>query len=305
MKTCTKIVLLLLIPAFSFAQKSQLDSLHTSFRSARTDSARFSSLSDLTRYYMESKLDSSFYYNTQALALAIKNNKAMEEAQTLDARGYLLMNLYRYPESLQAFQRALKLAEDSENENKNATWNTDFSGLKNPVRHTFRVMILVSIHHDFGHLLGSVGNIDQQIEQYRLTRQLATEVNDKGALGFVNMNLGAVYLKLNRLDSALLLEHNAERIMQQLAYKSYIGGIYNIIGEIYLKKGNTALALQTFHKAITVSTEQKNASEAVVGYSDLTNYYFSKKQTDSSLYYAKKRARNIKIHGRKAPGRGL
>jgi tetratricopeptide (TPR) repeat protein len=285
---------------FSIAQKSKLDSLHTALKSAHTDSARFVHLNDLVGYYIENKWDSSLYYNSRALAIAVKSNKAMDKAITLDTRSYILMHLESYPESLQSLQQALKLAEDPGNENK--TWNADFNGLKNRTRHNFRLDVLANIHHDFGHLLGRTENTDQKIDQYKLTRQLATEVDDKALLGLVNMNLGSVYSTLNRLDSALLLEQNAELIMTQIGYKSYIGTVYESMGEIYLKKRNAVMALQYFHKGVKAGVEQKNTSSAARIYSDLTNYYFLKKQNDSSLYYAQKEFETLKSMGSKDKG---
>jgi len=302
MKTFTKLLFLLLLPVFTFAQKSRLDSLHAALRSAQADSGRFTSLSYLVNYYVESNWDSSLYYNDRAISIAVKNNKPLDVAGALDSKGYILMDLNRYPESLQAFQRALKLAEDPENENKNATWNTDFSGVKDHSLHNYRLGTLASIHHDLGHLLGAVKDTSQQIAQYSLTRQLATEADVRSLLGLVSMNLGYVYLKLNRLDSALLLERYAERIMDQTGFKNYIGEVYESVADIYLKKRNAPMALQYFHKAIKTNEQQKNVTGVVEGYSDLTNYYLSIKQKDSSLYYAQKEMETLRLMGSKELG---
>jgi len=296
-KTCLVIVMFALIPALSMAQKSLIDSLHAALKSANTDSARFTRLTDLYSYYVESNRDSALYYNSEAFFITTKNNKAMEQALVLDDKGYILMHLDKYPESLQAFQQALKLAEDPDNENK--AWKINYRNLKNFTPHANRVAILASIHHDMGHLMGNTNNIDQQIAQYRLTRQLAAQADESQLLGLVNMNLGRVYTGLNHLDSALAMEQGAERIFNQTGFKTYIGDVYEFIGDIYLKKGNSGIAVQYFYKAINADIAYKDASGTVASYFDLANYYFDKKKTDSSLYYSKRALETLKSMGSK------
>src|SRR6202007_1825326 len=116
-KAFLKITLLMLIPALGIAQQTRIDSLKKALKTARTDSARFLILHYLEYDYIEINRDSSIHYIEKALSIAIKNNKALEEATTLDHKGYVLMGLGKYPESLGCFQQALKLAEDPENEN--------------------------------------------------------------------------------------------------------------------------------------------------------------------------------------------
>jgi two-component system NtrC family sensor kinase len=299
MKTRIKILsLLLLLPALGMAQQSHIDSLRVRLKTARADSTRFAILIDLGWSYSETNRDTALYLHDQAFKLAKKNERPLAEASALDGKGYVLMYLGKFPESLQCFQQSLKLADDPQSENK--SWHAHALGLGKFTPHKNRLDNLAYIHHNLGHLMGSTNNIDQQIAEYRVTRQLAMEVEDNNLLSLVNMNLGAVYDGLNRLDSALVLEHNAERIMKQTGYKTYLGGVYGITGTIYLKKGNAIRALQYFHKTINTGAEQKNISEVSYGYRDLTNYYLSQKQKDSSLHYAKKTLETLKFMGSKA-----
>ena len=281
-KTCVKILLLLLIPALGIAQQSHLDSLKKALHAARTDSIRFLRLSDLGDYYAEINRDTSLNYSDQALSIARNNGQLLDEASTLDGKGYILMHLGKFPEALECFQQALKLAEDPANDSK--TWLHD----KKHTPHQIRIGVLANIHHDMGHLMGATNNIEQQIEQYRETKKLATEADSQELLGLVNMNLGHVYSGLNRLDSALIMEQNAERIFKQTGYKKYLGAVYQDMGEIYLKKGSRQLGLQNYYKALITSTEQKNLADVYYIYSGLTSYYLTEKQKDSSLFYARK-----------------
>jgi len=121
-------------------------------------------------------------------------------------------------------------------------------------------------------------------------------------LSMVNMNLGAVYDRLNRLDSALVLEHNAERIMTQVGFKTYLGNVYNLLGGIYKKNGDAVMTLKYFHKALNTGIEQKNFAGVDYAYGNLTGYYLTKNQKDSSLYYAKKTLEVLHYMGSKNLG---
>src|SRR5665213_682940 len=117
MRKYIKILFLLLIPMLGMAQQSTVDSLHKALKHARTDSARYLGLADLDDYYVESNRDSALYYNGLALAITKKNGRSLDEAWSLDRKGYILMHLGKYPESMECFQQALKLAEYPKNEN--------------------------------------------------------------------------------------------------------------------------------------------------------------------------------------------
>jgi signal transduction histidine kinase len=293
-RTCIKI-LLLLIPAFGMAQQSQVDSLKKALKTAHTDSARFSILGKLGSDYNEINRDSSIYYSDKALSIAQKNNKAIDEAAVFMDKSYVLMHLGKYPESFSCVQQAIKLAEDPENENK--TWNINYFRLKNFTPHNNRLDILANIHHTFGHLMGATQNIDQQIAQYKEAGRLGEEVGEAQLPGLVNMNIGYVYNGLNRLDSALILERNAEQIFKQSGRKKYLSNVYGNMGDIYLKKNNKTLAIQYFHKGINTGVEQKNYASVEHCYNSITDYYLSEQQKDSSLFYAKKTLQTLKSMG--------
>ena len=292
-----KILFLLLVPMLGNGQEKVTDSLRKALNIARTDSAKFSITTALSTNNMERDWDSALYYSEKALQLAQKNNKQLEIARTLDSKGYVLMHLGRLSESLQCFLPAFKIAEDITNEEK--TWE------RNPTLkpRQIRLDILASIHHDFGHLMRSSGKPDQAIFQYNKTKGIAEELKDTVLLGFVNMNLGNIYLQLNKLDSALLMEEKAATIFKQSGSKKYLAAVYNIIGNIYLKQKNKILAVENFYKGVQSATDQNNLSELSSSYSLLTRFYLdTDRNKDSALYYAKKNLAVLQSMSSKALG---
>ncbi|MDP9080407.1 MAG: ATP-binding protein [Bacteroidota bacterium] len=280
MKRYVKILLLLLTPLRTLAQQSKPDSLKQALQIAKTDSARFIALSALSDYYSEDKRELSFNYAEQCQALARKNGKALDEALALDGKGYESMHLNKFPESFKYLQQGLAIASDAKNEGK--TWLAD----KKTTPYNYRINLVADIRHSIGHLMGATKNIDQQISEYRAVKKLATATGYSRLLGLVNMNLGDAYYRLNRLDSALIFEKEAAQLLKKTGNEAYLGWSYHIIGEIYLKKGEKATALQFFYKSIKLSIASNAGQSTSAAYIDLALYYISEKQPDSSLFYS-------------------
>ena len=301
MKLLIKTFLLLLLPLFLTAQTDKVnflrstgyfiaaqeentDSLREVLKNAKTDSARYLINSILGGYYTEVNPDSALYYKEESLLLARKNNKKLDEAAAQNNKGYSLMQLGRFPESYQCFQEALKLAGTPDNEAE-TWWPGD---QLNSIRFA-RLYFLSNIHNDFSHLLRTTGKIDEAIFHLMETKKIALEINNETMLGLVDKNLGKSFILINKLDSALILEENAVRIMSNTDGRKYISDAYHIMGQIYLKQNNTKKAIQNFHAGIQSALEQKNFTYLTANYASLTQLYLeNEKNKDSSLHYARK-----------------
>ena len=285
-KSILKITLLLLLPFFTKAQPqlNKADSLKNALSVATTDSVRFDLMYQLGSYYSEDKRDSAVFYLDKAFELATKYKNTLDAAIILDSKGYVLMHMGKLPQSLQCFLEAVKIAENPDNENKSFV-----KASKGEAKKT-RLSILANIHHDWGHLMGNI-NKDEQIFHYKQTEKIAREIKDTNMLGFVNMNMGNVYIKLGKYDTAMVMEQTAEKIFLQTNEKRYLGWVYILIGEIIITQNKSKQqAIPYFHKAVTISLSQNNLSTASSGYTALCNYYLQERNKDSSLHYAKKYA---------------
>ncbi len=287
MRKYIKILFLLLIPMLGMAQQQYPDSLKWVLKTAHADSTRYSALNGIGEYYVELNADSALSYLNQALAVAQKNGREINEAATLSRVAYVLVYKGKYPESLACFQKALKFAQDTAI--AKTIWNPNMPWIQYSTPQKNRLTILAAIHLLYSILMRATKDIDQEISQLKISRVLAEKAGDENFTGIANMNLGRVYFTLDRLDSALVLEKNAEEISKKTHYRKYLGSVYALIGMIYLKKGNNSLALQYIHKGLRTSIEQKTFSLADNNYKLLTTYYLSEKQKDSSLYYSRKR----------------
>ena len=118
-----KIVLILLLPAFTEAQQRQkeLDSLRLALHNAANDTIEMNVSGSFGRFYSEANRDSALFYFEKSARLAQKMNLRLDEAGMLRWIGYILIQLRRYPQSLEFHLQALRILEDQKNE-KN-TWH--------------------------------------------------------------------------------------------------------------------------------------------------------------------------------------
>jgi len=288
--SCITTLLLLFLNVSGFSQQSYPDSLKQALYSSLSDSARFIIATTLLIYYQEENRDSAMHYADFARSIAKKNNRTLDEANALDNKGYILMHQKNFPESFQNLQQALSIAENPENEGK--TWNFSGHSLKTKTR----LFILANIHHDLGHLIGRTGDINKQIVHYKKAWRLAEEAGDVNLLGYgnfsllglVSMNLGSVFMNLNKLDSALTMTEKAVLIFDTSNFMQYQAIAKFNLGEIYYRKGEKLLAYQNYSDAAKIGIEQNNLFAASLGYIALAGYFLDEKLADSSLYYAYK-----------------
>ena len=165
MKLFIKISLLLLLPAFSIAQKNtyweewnkeQLDSLRLIWQNTTNDTLRMAAARSLGWQYAESNYDSGLYFLKQQEAIARKLNLKLWEGDALDNVGYELSQLKNYPASLQAFLEGIKILEDKDTE-KNIWRISMFSKAGDP--RVARLHSLGWIHNDAAQLYRGTGNL--------------------------------------------------------------------------------------------------------------------------------------------------
>ena len=277
-----KIFLFLLIPVWTNAQQNLSDSLKNILASAPNDLSRYKACQSIYNYYEERNRDSALYYAEQQLLLSRRYNEKLAEANALIEKGYQLIGFGRYANAHQNLLEAFAITENPKNENQKS-WpltSIPFSGSN-------RLLMLSYAHHIFAILMWQTDNKEREIFHFKEARRIGREINYSIRLGLANMNLGRSYFSIDKLDSALIFEGEAEEEVKKSGFKKYLGQVYQITGEIYSKKGNKDLARQYFYRAIQTSIEQNNRNSLSGNYFSLTKFYLAKLQKDSALKYAK------------------
>ena len=292
MRICLKIFLFLLLPVLSKGQENLPDSLRKKFFSSSDDSVRYEIAIHLYDHYEELNRDSAFFYGDQSVMISRSNNKKLNEAYSLSRKAYQEVNMGRFAEALHSLLDAFAISEKTENEKY--FWAVD------PLRHESqkRLYALSCTHHIFGILMRETQNMEQQLLHFREAKRIAVEINSAARSLLGSLNLGRIYLETNKLDSALLYQNQAEEIARRSGREKYLSGILLYKAVIYMSKGDTSRALNHFYEGIKSGTAQNNLDGLVRGYRDLTRYYISKYNKDSSLYYANKQLDISKKLGR-------
>jgi two-component system NtrC family sensor kinase len=102
------------------------------------------------------------------------------------------------------------------------------------------------------------------------------------------MNMGAIFLALNQLDSSLFYSNIAyERCEEIKLYRNW-SYILSNLASAYSKMGNANMAMSYYHKALTSAKESLSARYMNQVYTSLAEHYQRTNQEDSTLYYAKK-----------------
>jgi len=294
MKVFIKIIFLLFLPAFSIAQqnlfweewnKKQADSLQLIFYNSANDTIRMSVARSLGFYYQELNTDSALYFHQKQAALAGQLKAKLWEADGLENMGYILSIQKKYPQSLKAFFAAIKIAEDKETE-KNIWQVFRFSKAGNP---TFaRLVVLAFSRLDLGRLYGYTGNVKEELSNSFEALKIAERVGDPANLANINENIGLIFIRLNRPDSALTFEKKALVYAKTSGLKKFDGQLLNLFGQIYLKKAKYPLAKQYFTDAIQESQQPNNSASLALAYLGIGEALSFMGDLDSSLWYAKR-----------------
>ncbi|WP_158638302.1 ATP-binding protein [Panacibacter ginsenosidivorans] len=284
-------IALILLPVFVNAQHLP-DSLRSAYLTATSDSAQYNTGKYLYDYYEESNKDSALYYAQQCLTLARRNDEILAEAYYMDNTAYQLIGLGKYAEALQYVLDVFKIVEDPKKE-RQASWIL----FSRPFNGSNRLLLLAYTHHMFAILMRETQNTGQEIFHYQEARRIAIEIGYPVRQMLASMNLGRSYTTVNKLDSALIYETEAEQMTLKSEYKKYLGQVYYSLGNIYFEKNNLALALEYYHKGIAISKEENNMSGLTNNYFFIAKYFLANGEKDSALFYSMQSLQTIKQLG--------
>ena len=292
MKLFIKISLLLLLPFFVQAQRhKQLDSLRRTLGNAANDTIRMDVYDQLAYYFYEVSPDSSLLYAEKELQIATQLNLKIYEANALTHKGYDFTNLINYPKALESFLEAQKIAEDPTCEK--TVWH--FSNSQTP--REVSISILNTNQYLLALLYATVGNSEKKISSFLNAKTYAESIGDTAAIGFIFHQLGWDMLGLGKLDSALLFAQKALFYFSKSSItfrdsryigRTYVGGVYNTIGEIYRRQGNFDSSLFAIRKGEQINREKNNLSNLGASYAFLSNLFLDTKKADTSITYARK-----------------
>jgi signal transduction histidine kinase/predicted negative regulator of RcsB-dependent stress response len=270
------------LPFSGIAQQSMPDSLRGIYYSSKEDSIIYKAGIHMYDYYEEVNRDSAFFYADQCVRISRKNNKKINEAHVLTRRAYQELNLGRYAESLQSLLASFEISQAKGNDN--AYWDVGTLSVENEKK----LYALNCAHHIYGILMRETWNNDQAVIHFKEAKKIAVRINSNARSLLASLNLGRIYLEKGNYDSALYHENDARSIIDSSGWEKYLSTILYYSGRAYMGKGDTIQALRAFYQSIESAIKQNNTDALTRGYHNLANYHITRKQKDSSVYYAVK-----------------
>ena len=283
------ILLCVLIHYESFSQQMLPDSLAIAFEKARNDSVKFKVSRIIYTFYEETNRDSALHYARLRYDIAKKYNRRIEEAYLQGQMAYQQIYLGRFSEALANLTEAIHIATDSKEE---STW--ELTPFNTPGKN--REITLSMLNHMYGHLKLQTGSTES-LHYFKEGRRIGMEIGNDFRVTVGDMVLATNYIMLDQPDSALVFALEGEKYGIRGGITKYLAYIWSVMGDIYRQKGNDTLAVSYYRKSLQYSIQEGNSTVLAATYERLINYYQSKSNADSVLYYATKNLPVIKSLG--------
>ena len=144
--------------------------------------------------------------------------------------------------------------------------------------------------NQMGHVYKDRENWKEALKLYSSAVYYSKEGNNKKVICWTSMNLGAVYLKINKLDSALIYLQSAYETQDNDANLAYI---LLSLGSAHTKLGNLKLGNTYCDMAIENAKKIQNNRYLILAYIAMSENLYALNQTDSCLVYSKKAIEKI------------
>ncbi len=289
MKHCIKILFFVLFP---FGLRAQADSLRQLLAHTIDGHMQFSICGEIYGYYEERNRDSALVYAENRIAIARKHGKKIPEAYSLISKAYQLIGLGSLAEAYRCLLDAFAITDDPA-----LPKEEDWRMTSIPFTGDARKLLRSYAHHISGILMLRTENTEQQIFHFSEAGRIGTEINYAPRQMLAYMNLGLVYFMVNKLDSVLYYEKQAEAIAYRSGFVKFLGIVKFSIGDVYKANGDDATALAYYYEGVRLGKEQSNLNAWNRSYMRLFRHHFAAGNSDSALYYAVENLRLVHAMG--------
>ena len=242
------LVVFLFLLAFPLFAQTEADSLRRVLKSARQDTNRVRTLSDLAWELKISEPDEARAYLREALQLAEQLN---DTKGLSDANNYLgiIEDIHGNPRgAIEFFQRSLDLREAI----------GDRLGTSNA-------------YNNIANVYENLGESENALINYRKALRLREELNDLDAMTRIYYNLSILHQNMGNypeaLDYVLLYRETAERNNDQAG----MARAYNVLGNIKMELDRTDEAIGFYRQALHLHEMSDNLSEASTALTNMGN----------------------------------
>ncbi|PCJ24691.1 MAG: hypothetical protein COA97_09295 [Flavobacteriales bacterium] len=261
------ILLFIFIGSFhSFAQNHlESDSLEKLIENY-SDFAKAETLNQFAKSkYKKEEYASALPYFKKALFLYIKEGNITEEIESYNLIGNCYLYLGEYDEAMNYCFKGLKLSEKT--------------GSKENIAKSLNNVGNVHIY---------LGNSKEALNNYFLkSLEILKQIGNKLDISKSLNNIGITYGNMEKYSKALEFFEEALVIREEFGTQIEISGVVNNIGFIYMEIGNDELAIKNFRKAFNLSSKVDDKLGMALGFLNMAQFFYNKKEYNSALPHAK------------------
>jgi len=262
--------------SFGFAQTTKaIDSLHRRLTDAKDDTSRINAQIALCLLYRLGNTDSSLMYGQQALGSAEKINYIPGQVSVLGFMCIVTEQRGNLPKSLELGFKALQLGQEHHLE-----------ALAGPALDGIGEAYII---------LKDYQKAINYLSRYILINQEYGSNNE--GLAYAYFDMGVALAGLNQLDSASFYEQKSIETFEKYNYEEPL--VYQAIGDIKIKSGKQAEALQFYQKSLQMAVKNNERRASAYAYNKIAAFYKNANNADSALYYAHKGLEESKIINQK------
>jgi len=265
MKKIQLAVFLLLLIQNIFAQNSTIDQTVQAIEAEKDVAKKIDRIVDV--YTTEFNNDPKLVIQTglKLLDLSLKNSDNIGEsaAYSMLGHGYRLSG--NNIKGLDFHHKAIAIAEKTGNQD-----------------------LLAMAENQLAHIYKDREENEKAIDLYLSSLKHSQNGKNEKIKGWPLLNLGAVYLSVNKLDSSLMYSQQAYESSIRLNDNTALGYILTSLGGVQSKLGNKQLAETYYHMAIKELSGSTLVRHLSLAYAGLAEHFYDNGQIDSCIYYAKK-----------------
>jgi len=261
-------------PAFG---KSEVDIRQ--ILSAKPDTNKVKSLSDLCWEYRFKSADSALIYGNQALQLATEINYPKGIAQAYNDMAIIYIDRANYRSATKYLSEAMKIREQL----------NDLQGM-------------ASLYNKLGIIDQKQGRLKEALENQISALKIYRKLNQDKWIGYTLNNIAIIHQNLGNLDKALKYHQEALEYRIKLNDREGEATSYGNMANLYAKMHDTIQAVNHYEKAIALSRELKKDELISANLSNISNIYMGQKKYEKAM---KLFAESLEIRERLGDSKGI
>lgn len=299
----------LLFCAFSWSQKTEIDSLKRVLRVAKVDTTKVNLYNHIANQFKESNPDSTAYYATKAATMSQKINYPFGLATSYLNRGNSNIILSNYQKAKIDFEKAKtsfseQLEDNETKEIKNGLARSYASlGVVYSEENNYAVALenyqkalkiyleigqknnISKAYNNIGIIYKSQGNYPKAIEYLKKALQIQEEIGEQAAAMSLT-NIGVIYYEQNDSKKALEYYTKAEKLFEKIDNLRGFALLKNYLGDYYKKQNQMDRALASYTTSLNMYNTMQNKHGAALVLYNLGQLYFEQNKASDAINYA-------------------